>query len=242
MPKSLIRQTLAACGLAALSIAALADEAVIRKVLAERIPNLPKIDEVSKTPIAGLWEVRMGTDIIYVDATGSYVLQGSLIDTKTRANLTDARIDKLLAIDFASLQLKDAVPIKQGNGSRRLVVFGDPNCGYCKRLEADLAKLKDVTVYTFLYPVLGPESTSLARDLWCAKDQGRAWRDWMLSAKEPPKASGKCDVAALERNLELGRKHKVRGTPAIVFEDGSRVPGVMPLEQIEAKLGPARKG
>lgn len=236
-----IGRAVTALALTLVSWTAHADEATIRKVLAERIPNLPKIDEVSKSPIQGLWEVRMGTDIIYTDATAAYVVQGSLIDTKTRSNLTDQRIDKLLAIDFASLQLKDSVPIKQGNGARRLVVFGDPHCGYCKRLEADLAKLKDVTIYTFVYPILGPESTALARDLWCAKDPGRAWRDWMIGGKEPPKAAAKCDTAALDRNVELGRKHRVRGTPALVFEDGSRVPGAMPLAEIEARLAPPRK-
>ncbi|MFN0183933.1 MAG: DsbC family protein, partial [Aquabacterium sp.] len=188
--------------LALSALGVLADEVVIRKVLAERIPNLPKIDEVTKSPLPGLWEVRMGTDIIYTDAAAAIVVQGSLIDTRTRSNLTEARIDKLMAIDFASLPLKDAVLIKQGNGSRRIAVFGDPNCGYCKRLEADLAKLKDVSIYTFVYPILGPESTRLSRDLWCAKDAAKGWRDWMLSSKEPARAGASCNTEAIERNVE----------------------------------------
>src|ERR1044071_7136891 len=115
-----------------------ADEAAIRKNLAERIPNFPPIDEVSKTPIPGVYELRIGAEIFYSDEQGQYVLQGSLIDTKSRVNLTEQRIAKLTQIDFASLPLKDAVLIKQGSGTRKLVVFGDPNCGYCKRLERDL--------------------------------------------------------------------------------------------------------
>src|SRR5439155_2150135 len=139
-----------------LATAAAADEAAIRKNLSERLPNFPPIDEVSKTPIPGIYELRVGAEIFYSDEQGQYVLQGSLIDTKSRANLTEARIAKLTQIDFASLPLKDAILIKQGSGTRKLVVFGDPNCGYCKRLERDLVTLKDVSIYTFVFPILGP--------------------------------------------------------------------------------------
>jgi thiol:disulfide interchange protein DsbC len=223
------------------SAGALAQEAVIRKNLAERLPNLPKIDEVSKTPIPGLYEVRIGTDIVYSDEQGNYLIQGNLIDTKSRVDLTEARQNKLSAIDFASLPLKDALVIKQGNGSRRLAVFGDPNCGYCKRFERDLAALKDVTIYTFLYPILGPDSTAKSRDIWCSKDSAKAWRAWMIDGVAPTKNTAKCDTAVLERNLEFGQKHRVQGTPAVVFEDGTRVPGAMPMEQVERNLVAAAK-
>jgi thiol:disulfide interchange protein DsbC len=218
-----------------------ADEAAIRRNLPERLPNLPKIDEVSKTPIAGLYEVRLGTDVFYVDEDGNHVFQGSIIDTRTRVDLTQARVDKLTAIDFAALPLKDAILIKQGKGTRRMVVFGDPNCGYCKRIERDLLLVKDVSIYTFLYPILGPDSTTKSRDIWCAKDPGKAWRDWMVDGVAPTKAAASCDVAAIERNLGLGRKHKVNGTPAVVFEDGTRSPGAMPAPQIESRLASAAK-
>lgn len=241
-PAARWRHALAALGLLAAAGAALADEATIRKVLAERLPNFPKIDEVSRSPIPGLFEVRIGTEILYVDAAANYIVQGSLIDTRTRADITQARIDKLLTIDFASLPLKDAVVIRQGNGSRRLVVFGDPNCGYCKRLERDLQNLKDVTIYNFLYPILGPDSQGKSRDIWCAKDPARAWRAWMVDGQLPPKAPAGCDAAALERNTELGRKHRIQGTPALVFEDGSRAPGAIPAATIEQRLAAARKG
>lgn len=220
-----------------------ADEATIRKVLAERLPSFPKIDEVTRTPIPGLFEVRIGNEILYVDAAANYIIQGSLIDTKTRTDLTQARIDKLLTIDFASLPLKDSVVIRQGNGSRKLVVFADPNCGYCKRLERDLQNLKDITIYNFLYPILGPDSQAKSRDIWCAKDPAKAWRAWMVEGQQPAKASAGCDAGALERNTELGRKHRVQGTPAMVFEDGSRAPGALPAAAIESRLAAAgRKG
>jgi thiol:disulfide interchange protein DsbC len=238
-----IRHLLALCCAAALLVgtAAWAQDAVIRKNLAERLPQFPKIDEISKTPIPGLFEVRIGNEILYSDEQGNYLIQGNLIDTKTRADLTEARLSKLSAIDFASLPLKDAVVIKQGNGTRRLAVFGDPNCGYCKRFERDLASLQDVTIYTFLYPILGPDSTAKSKDIWCAKDSGKTWRAWMVDGVTPPKSTAGCDSAALERNVELGKKHRVQGTPAVVFEDGTRVPGAMPLERLEKNLAAASK-
>jgi len=234
--------------LAALAAAALlagapaqADEAAIRKNLAERLPSFPKIDEVSKTPIPGLYEVRLGTEILYTDENGNHIVQGSIIDTRTRTDLTQARIDKLTAIDFASLPLKNAVVIKQGSGARKIAVFADPNCGYCKRLEKDLLALKDVTIYNFIYPILGPDSNAKAKDIWCAKDPAKVWRAWMVDGQVPPKSMGACDAGALEANTELGRKHRVQGTPAVVFEDGSRAPGAIPAAQIEARMAAATR-
>ena len=221
--------------------AASADEATIRKAFAERLPKFPKIDEVSKTPIPGLFEIRMGNDLVYADETGNHVIQGSIFDTRTRTNLTDARIDKLLTIDFASLPLKDAVLVKQGTGARKLVVFADPNCGYCKRVERDLLKVKDVSIYTFLYPILGQDSDVKSRDIWCAKDPSKAWRAWMIDGSAPDKSPAKCDSQVLDRNVALGQKHRVQGTPAMVFEDGTRAPGAIPVEQIELRMAAARK-
>ncbi|MDO8419250.1 MAG: DsbC family protein [Rubrivivax sp.] len=221
-----------------LSFGALAQEAAIRKALAERLPNLPKIDEVTRTPVAGLYEVRFGgTEILYSDATGEHIfVNGALVETKTRTDLTEARLDKLLAIDFDKLPLKDAMSLRQGNGSRKMAVFVDPNCGYCKRFERDLATIKDVTIYTFLMPILGPDSTVKSRDVWCAKEPMRAWRDWMLDGVVPPKAGAKCDTAAIERNLAFSRAHRINGTPAVFFEDGTRKPGAIPGPEVERLL------
>lgn len=214
----------------------LAQEATIRKNLPERLPNLPKIDEVVKTAVPGIWEVRIGTDLFYTDDQGSHLFTGELIDTRTRANLTRERIDRLTVFEFSKLPFKDAIVIKQGTGARKMAVFVDPNCGYCKRFERDVAGLKNLTVHIFLYPVLGPDSTAKSRDIWCAKDPAKAWRDWMLGGTAPPKAGARCDAAVLARNTELGRKHRVQGTPATVFEDGSRSPGAIPVDEIEKRL------
>lgn len=221
---------LAATGLAQ------AGEAEIRKALAERLADLGKVDEVTKLPIAGLYEVRVGTEIYYTDETGNYLIEGQLLETKTRTNLTEARIAKLTAIDVSSLPLKDAIVWKQGDGSRKLVVFADPNCGYCKRFEREVRAAKDLTIYTFLYPILGGDSPEKSRNIWCAKDRGKTWVDWMVDGVVPPKAMGECDASALQRNAALGRKHKVNGTPALVFEDGRRVPGAMKLDDLEKQL------
>jgi thiol:disulfide interchange protein DsbC len=218
------------------------DLAQLRKNLAERLPSLPPIDEISATPIPGVFEVRMGADLIYSDATGDHIVQGEIIDTRSRTNLTESRLNKLSAISFASLPLKDAITIKQGSGSRRMAVFVDPNCGYCKRFERDVAGLKDVTVYTFLYPILGPDSTAKSRDIWCAKDPAKAWRSWMLDNTPAPSAAAACDVAALDRNTKFGRQHRVTGTPAAVFEDGTRAPGAIPAAQLEKLLAAAKPG
>ena len=220
---------------------AFADDAAIRKNIAERLPDFPKIDEIAKTPISGLFELRVGTDIFYSDENGNYLVEGQMIDTRTRSNLTQARIDKLTQIDFASLPLKDAIVWKQGKGTRKLVVFADPNCGYCKKFERELAQVKDVTVYTFLFPILGGDSPEKSRNIWCAKDNTAAWRDWMIDGTPPLKSMGQCDTAALARNVALGRKHKVNGTPALVFEDGTRVPGAMAPADIEKQLAASRK-
>ena len=218
-----------------------AQEAQIRKNLTERVPNLPKIDEITRTPVPGLWEVRMGLDVIYTDETGTFLVNGQIIDTRTRANLTEERLAKLTAIDFSELPLKDAIVFKQGTGQRKLAVFADPNCGYCKRFERELTALKNVTIYTFLYPILGPDSNTKSRDIWCAKDAAKAWRGWMIDGALPASVTGKCDTAALERNVEFGKKHRVQGTPALVFEDGTRVPGAVPQAEVERMLASAAK-
>ena len=240
MRQLLLSLALAAGTLLAAAPAPAQDVAAIRKNIAERLPNFPKIDEIGKTPVPGLFEIRAGTDIFYSDEKGSYLIDGHLIETATRANLTQARIDKLTAIDPANLPVKDAIVWKQGSGARKLVVFADPNCGYCKRFERDLNEVKDVTVYTYLYPILGGDSPEKAKNIWCAKDRTAAWRDWMLNGTVPPRAMGQCDASALERNAELGQKHKINGTPALVFEDGKRVGGAMNAATLEKQLVASR--
>ena len=215
--------------------AAWSQEAAIRKNLAERIPQFQKIDEVSKTPIEGVYEIRVnGADIYYTDAQANYLIQGSLIDTKQKRNLTEERVDKLTAIDFKALPFKDAFTMVRGDGKRKLAVFEDPNCGYCKRFERDLQKINNVTIYLFLYPILSPDSTTKSNHIWCAKDKAKSWQDWMLRDATP--ASASCDTAAITRNVELGRKFKITGTPTLVFADGSKIPGAIGADQVEQRL------
>jgi len=228
---------LAACGL--LAATAQADDAAIRKNLAERIPQLKQIDEISKTPMPGLFELRVGHDLFYTDAQGNFLIQGNLIDTKAQRNLTEERLEKINAIDFAALPVKDAFTIVRGNGKRKIAVFEDPNCGYCKRFERDLQRVDNVTIYMFLYPILGPDSTDKSRNIWCAKDKGKAWLDFMVRDQVAPAAS--CDSTALARNLEFGKKHKITGTPTLVFTDGTRVPGAIGAQQVEKLLADAKQ-
>ena len=169
----------------------------------------------------------------------TFLIQGSLIDTKTRRNITEEREAKLSAIDFSSLPLKDAITITRGNGKRKLAVFEDPNCGYCKRFERDLAKVDNVTVYLFLYPILSPDSTDKSRGVWCAKDQAQAWLNLMIRDQTPPPAT--CNTAAIERILSFGRQHKITGTPTLIAQDGSRVPGAINTQQIEKLLADASR-
>ncbi len=229
--RALAAVLLAAC----FASATFAGEAEIRKNLAERIPDFPKIDEITKTGMPGIYEIRLGTEILYTDENGSYLIQGEVIETKTRVNLTEQRISKLTAIDFKSLPLKDAIVWKQGNGDRKLVVFADPNCGYCKKFERDLQEVKNVTVYTFLYPILGGDSPEKSKAIWCAKDNTKAWRDWMIKGT-PAEGSPNCDSSALQRNFAFGKKHRINGTPGLVFEDGSQRAGALNAEAVEKQL------
>jgi thiol:disulfide interchange protein DsbC len=233
--KSIIVLGLLACSLSA----AWAQEATIRKNLAERLPSFAKIDEVSKTPMNGLYEVRVNeSDIFYTDAEGNFLIQGNLLDTRAKRNLTEERVEKLSAIDFDALPLKDAFTVVRGNGKRKMAVFEDPNCGYCKRFERDLQKVSDVTIYMFLYPILSPDSTDKSKSIWCAKDKAKTWLDLMVRDQPVTKAS--CDTAAIDRNIDFGRKHKITGTPTVFFADGSRVPGAINAQQVEKQLSNAK--
>ena len=225
--------------LAAVSMAALAQEATIRKNLAERLPNLPAIDEVTKTPMPGVFEVRVNqSDIFYTDAEGNYLIQGALIDTRARVNLTEQRMEKLTALAFKDLPMKDAFTLVRGNGKRKMAVFEDPNCGYCKRLHREFAKIDNVTVHVFLIPVLGDDSVDKARRIWCAKDKAKTYSDWMVN-NQPP-ATANCDTAAIERNSRLASKHGIKGTPTLIFVNDTRVPGYIAADQIEKQLAEAK--
>jgi len=231
--------SLSACLALTLSLSAQAQDSALqtslRKILAERLPALAKIDEISKTPLPGIFEIRInGSDIYYTDAEGNYLIQGSLIDLKQKRNLTEERIEKLSAIEFDNLPLKNAFTQVRGNGKRKLAIFADPNCGYCKRFEKDLSKIDNVTIYHVLFPILGEDSQIKAKNIWCAKDKAKTWNDWMLNGITPPAL--KCDAAVLETNVEFGKKNRITGTPTLFFADNTRVPGAIDAKQIEKLL------
>jgi thiol:disulfide interchange protein DsbC len=229
------------CGLLVSHVAG-AQEDVIRKNLPARLPQFKQIDEVRKSEIPGLYEIRVdGSEIFYTDAKADFLIEGNLIDTRNRRNLTEERVEKLTAVKFETLPLKDAFMMVRGNGERKMAVFEDPNCGYCKRFERDLQKVDNVTIYMFLYPILGADSVEKSKAIWCAKDRVAAWQDWMLRDQAVPSPSGGCDATALSRNVELGRKHKITGTPTLLFTNGNRVPGAVDAKKVEQMLALAAK-
>ena len=223
--------------LASLSLGLCAQEAQIRKNLAQRLPEFKNIDAVQKLPMPGLYEVRInGTDLYYTDAQGSYLMQGNLVDTQSKKNLTKDRLDKLMAIKFEDLPKKDFFTIVRGNGQRKIAVFEDPNCGFCKRFEKDFEAVDNVTVNVYLYPILGPDSKEKSKKIWCAKDKGQAWQDWILNQVASSGGVMPCDTTAMERNLDFGQRYRIEGTPTLFLADGRRVPGAVDAKQIEKLL------
>ena len=240
----IIRRSLALL-LLALAGPVLADEAGVRKGVEAFIgASSPAVETVAKTPYAGLYEVVLKSgEIVYTDDQVGFIIDGSVIDAKTRKNVTEARHNQLSAIDFNTLPLEQAVKVVRGNGSRSIATFEDPNCVYCKKLAKELQGMKDVTVYTFLYPILAPDSMDKSKNIWCAKDKGQAWVDWMVEAKVPAAtpAGGKCDTAAIDKNVALGRKLRVQGTPTIFLTDGSRIGGYVTVAELEKNLSQVKK-
>lgn len=217
---------------AAEPVGKLTTEAIIKRTLETRLSGA-KVDAVAKTPYLGLYEVRLDGEILYTDEKMNYIFSGNIIDAKSMQNLTEKRLRELSAIKWENLPLDAAVKTVRGSGKRTLAVFSDPNCPYCKRFEKDLAKVDDVTIYTFLYPILSQDSQDKSKAVWCSADKSKAWSDLMLNGAVPVLA--RCDTP-IEKNLELGRKYRVNGTPTIIFTNGERVPGAIPAEQIEKLL------
>lgn len=224
------------CGLAALSIAqgVLADEASVKRGVEAWLGSAgPKVEAVRKLGALDLYEVQVEGELLYTDAAVSHVILGDIIDVKGRRNLTEERRQKISQIKLADLPLNLAVKQVKGNGKRTLVTFEDPNCTYCRKLAKELQSVTNVTIYTFLYPILSADSSEKAKNLWCAADRAKAWNELMIDGKAPPAAN--CDHPT-EQVSALGRRLNIRGTPTLFFADGSRVPGYMPVAQIEKAL------
>ena len=230
--------TVAIAAFLSLSVAAHAEspEATIKKVLQHRIGDGAPIESITKTPYSGLYEIKIGNEIVYADAEAKYVFVGRIIDVESSKDVTQARMDELNRIKFTDLPLELAAKSVKGNGKRVIAVFEDPNCGYCKRFRKSLSEIKDLTVYTFMYPILGDDSKAKARNLWCASDKAKAWDDWMINGKVASAAPESCKATEIDKVVELGKKYRVTGTPTIFFTDGSRIPGAIDAKALEGKL------
>lgn len=216
-------------------VSAHADEAVIRKAITGKFPGA-QIASVTKTPYGGLYEVLIDGEVIYSSADGKYLVMGNIIELATRRNLTAARMEKLNAVKWNTLPLDKAIKEIRGDGSRKLVVFSDADCPFCKKLEPEIEKLSNVTVYTFLYPIEGlhPQAIPTSKQIWCEKDRLKAWKAYMLRG-ERPKASGEC-ANPVDDVIALGNKLRVSGTPTLIFENGQRVPGYVPADKLNQLL------
>lgn len=204
----------------------------VRAAFEARFPGV-EVTGVEPTPFNGLYEIRLGKELIYADANVTYLLQGSLIDATSREDLTSARLEELNRVPISSLPLDLAVKQVKGDGSQQLVIFEDPNCGYCKQLHRTLESVDNITVHTLLYPILSPDSVTKSRNIWCAEDRAKVWKDWMVGGQKP--ADVECE-APIEALLAVGRELNVQGTPALFFADGSRVNGALPLQALKDKL------
>ena len=230
LKKTLITTLLA---FSALHTSAQANEIEVKKAIEARLGT--KVESVSKAGYLGLYEVYLDGQILYTDDKVSAFIAGNLVDTKTMRSVTDERLRKLTAIKFSDLPLDRAIKQVRGDGKRVMATFEDPNCGYCKRLAKDMQSLNNVTIYTFIYPILSEDSLKKSKQIWCSADRARVWNDWLIEGKAP---SGRedCDTTAITRNREFGQKLNISGTPTIFFADGERVPGAMPIARIEEKL------
>ncbi|SDH13320.1 MULTISPECIES: DsbC family protein [unclassified Duganella] len=213
----------------------------IKKLIEPRLGANVKVDSVTETPYSGLYEVRIGSDILYTDKTATYLINGHIFNLTTGADLTRERIEEVTKIKFSDLPLDKAIKSVKGDGSRVIAVFEDPNCGYCKRLrQTTLKETDNVTIYTFMYNILSEDSFVKSKNVWCAPDRQKAWDDWMLSGKVPATAATSCD-SPNEEVLALGRKLAIQGTPAIFFADGSRIPGAIDTKALEDKFSKLKK-
>jgi thiol:disulfide interchange protein DsbC len=227
---------LLAASLSAYTLACAAGEAAIRKSLAEHLPDA-RVGTVRKLPKLDLYEVVLnGRNIIYTDASGEIAFVGKMMDVRTHRNLTEQRIDEITRVDFSALPLERAIVTVKGSGARKVAVFSDPDCPYCKQLERELEGITDVTIYTFLYPLasIHPDAPRKARLVWCAADRAKAWSELMLKGREPDNAA---DCAApIGENVRLAEKLAIEGTPGIVFASGRLVPGLVKRDAIERYL------
>ncbi len=210
-------------------------ESELKALIAPRLGEGIKIDSIKPTGYSGLLEVRIGSDIFYTDAKGEYLFMGQVFSTKNMQNLTKDRVDEVSKIKFSDLPLADAIKTVKGDGKRVLAVFEDPNCGYCKRFRKTLTEVDNVTIYTFVYPILSEDSNVKAKNIWCSEDNKVALEDWMVRGKQAATAAEDCKTP-VDKVTALGRKLKINGTPTVFFADGSRIPGAVEAKGLEQKF------
>lgn len=216
---------------------AYAGEKEIRQSLQSNFPALGKIEHVIKTPYGGLYEVLVDGQLVYTDENGLYVFNGNIAEVTTRRNLTEERRRELFAINFKDLPLDLAVKKVKGNGKRKMAYFTDPNCTYCKKLEQELAKVSDVTLYLFMYPIF-PNSDVIVRNVLCSANPVKAWDELMLKGVAP--AAKTCETST-DKVIALGQKLHVNGTPNLIFGNGLQSPGYLPAEELEKNLDQPKK-
>jgi len=219
----------------AAALAETAQEAAVKKLIEPRIGEGAKVQSVKKTPYSGLFEVRVGNEIIYTDEKAKYLFVGRVLDTQTYQDYTKARIDEISKVRFSDFPFESALKTVKGNGKRVIAIFEDPNCGYCKRFRQTLEGIDNITIYTFMYNILSEDSSIKSKNVWCSPDRNKAWDDWMLNGKPAPAAPESC-VTPNEKIFDLGRKLKITGTPTIFFTDGTRIPGAIDAKGLEEKL------
>ncbi len=219
--------------LVAFSAAAQQDMDKMKAELQKKVPEAT-VESIRKVPYGGLYEAVISGDIYYTNPTLDFIITGSIIDLKTSENVTDKRMQQLTAIKWDTLPLDQAIKITRGNGSRKIAIFEDPNCGYCKRFERDLQGFTDITIYVMLYPILSPDSMEKSKAIWCSADPGKVWLDHMV---RDAAISGDTKCATpIDKNLTLGQSKRVRGTPTLIFENGDRIPGAIPAADLEKKF------
>jgi thiol:disulfide interchange protein DsbC len=220
--------------LVVLSSTARADEKVVRQAFESKFPKMA-LESVTHTPFQNLYEVVLDGQVFYTDDKASYLFSGNLLDLRGQQprNITQETNAKL-ASQALSKASDSAVKRVKGNGKRVIYTFEDPNCGYCKELQKELTKVNDVTIYTFLWPILSPDSVEKSKAIWCAKDRAKAWEDTMLKGITP---TGKrdCDTP-LDRNAQLAQRFGLRGTPGLYLGNGQQIGGFVAADKIEAAL------
>lgn len=225
----MIKKTLAFALVSFISSLSLANVDTVKSNLSKQHPKL-NIENIQATDMKGIYSGSMDGQVVYLGEDAQHILVGSMYRLSDQKNLTQDLVLKQNSIDWKKLPLQDAVKSVRGNGKRQIAIFSDPNCPYCKQLEAELSKLNDVTIYTFIYPIK-TQSIAVSKQVFCEKDPALAWSN-LIGKGLQPKSNKPC-INPIERNLNLGKSLGLTGTPAIIFSNGFKVMGSHPAQDIE---------